>query len=89
MEKFNLDFGTGEGKPLGRISGLGVPRQITANKLKNWVNNSGLDDYTKKELIKKIESYPANTSHHFYKNINEHIRRIHAEKRRIEKDKEK
>lgn len=65
---------------LGPIEGLGDPKKVTAYQLKNWISKSALDDYLKDKLIKKIDSYPANTMMHFYKNILKHINNIHKER---------
>lgn len=83
MEANNLNLNMSNGNSKSAVdSDVGIPRMLTSRKMKKWISDSGIDEYTKRELIKKIDSYPANTMKHFYKNIHEHIRRIHAEKKR-------
>lgn len=38
-----------------------------------FIAESNLDKYTKDELSKKVNGYPAGTAQHFYKNILKHI----------------
>jgi hypothetical protein len=63
-----------------------APERITKADMIQWIKRAGVDEHTKEKLIEEVAKYPANTMHHFYKNIHRHIRRIHAE--RQEKAKE-
>ena len=53
-----------------------APKNITKSDLTRWINQSSLGDEIKSGLIKILASSPANTMHHFYKNIHEYIARI-------------
>jgi hypothetical protein len=65
-----------------------APEKITKADMVKWIKRAGIDEYTKEKLIKELNDYPANTMHHFYKNIHRHIRRIHLERQEEEKAKE-
>ena len=61
-----------------------APDKITHYDMLKWIENAGIDEETKKELIREVGRYPANTMRHFYTNIHKHIERIH--KKRKKKD---
>lgn len=68
----------GQEKELTKLSATSLaPANITKWRLVEWIEASGIDDYTKSELLKQLQKYPANTMKHFYSNINKHIDRIH------------
>ena len=53
-----------------------APKRITKADLNRWIDQAEISDETKAALIKILEAAPANTMHHFYKNIHEYIARI-------------
>jgi len=65
---------------------------IHSNKPTKWSmiqaieRSPDLDDFLKNGLIEKINSYPANTMHHFEKNIKKHIKNLQLDKAKAEKD---
>ena len=61
-----------------------TPSKVTHYDMTKWIENAGIDEDTKKELLKEIARYPANTMRHYYTNIHKHIARIH--KKRKEND---
>ena len=54
-----------------------APNRICKADMTKWINQSGLDDETKASLTKTLASCPANTMHHFFKNIHKYIAKIH------------
>lgn len=67
-----------ETKPVYKNKEYLAPARMTKHNMTKWIKNAALDDHTKKELLAKIAKYPADTMHHFFANIHEHIRRIQA-----------
>lgn len=57
-----------------------APDKITKFDMIRWIKRAAIDVETKDELLKMIAKYPANTMHHFYKNIHKHIQRIHSKR---------
>lgn len=65
-----------------------APNRITKSQMTRWVKKSGLDDYTKDELLKQLAQFPANTMHKFYKDIHKYIQKIHQDRREKENKKD-
>lgn len=59
-----------------------VPRNITHEDMEKWLNNAGIDEDTKKALVKKLKSYPSSTLSHFYQNIHKHIAQVREKLRK-------
>lgn len=57
-----------------------APERIRKSEMVAWIKKSGIDEDTKKELLKMLDKYPGNTMHHFYKNIHQHIQAIHKKR---------
>jgi hypothetical protein len=65
-----------------------APRKITKADMTKWISQANLDEGTKAGLTKMLAEYPANTMHHFFKNIHAHIARIQAAQQEQKKDEE-
>ena len=65
-----------------------APKRITKADMIKWIRQASLDDNTKEGLIKMLAEYPANTMHHFFKNIHTHIARLRAIQQEQEKEKD-
>ena len=81
-------FIPGKDEPKAKAPGkeLLAPGKITKYDMTRWIKQAGIDADTKVELLKLLARYPANTMHHFFKNIHEHIRRIHSEREETESE---
>ena len=63
-----------------------APQHITKAVLTRWIERASLNEEVKMGLMRILESSPANTMHHFYKNIHEHIARIQDAIQQRQKD---
>ena len=63
-----------------------APDRLTHYDMIKYINRAGIDEDTKKELLKQVARYPANTMHHFFDNIHEHIKRIHEKRKKKEEE---
>jgi len=61
-----------------------APNNITHYDMIKWIEGAGIDEETKRDLLKEIARYPANTMNHFFKNIHKHIERIHKNRKKKE-----
>lgn len=58
-----------------------APKRITKNDMLKWLKTAAIDEETKEELVKKVNSYPGNTMHHFFDNLHKHISRLHKKRK--------
>jgi len=75
-----------EGLPKKKKKNLLAPDTITHYDMIKYINRAGIDEETKKELLEQVARYPANTMHHFFDNIHEHIKRIHEKRKKKEEE---
>lgn len=73
---------------IGDDRGLRFQRQLTFAYVVRWIKAQNLDDYTKKELIKRASKYPHNALAQFGNSIEHQVVEIQREKAEKERLKE-
>ena len=66
----------------GREPGRGLERQLTLEKVSQWIRLQGLDDYTTEGLIELASNYPTQALPSFRQNFNLMIQRVRHQRKK-------
>lgn len=66
----------------GKEKGRGLQRQLTFEKISEWIRLQGLDEYTTEGLIKLASRYPTQALPSFRKNFNLMIQRVRQQRKK-------
>ena len=66
----------------GKEKGRGLQRQLTFQKISEWIRLQGLDNYTTDGLIELAAKYPTQALPNFRKNFNLMIQRVRQQRKK-------